>query len=105
MNDFPENFGKVVKLTREMAAAEQIHGAIRAFRAGEFASAVTLSLAAEGQLPDGDRPHLRSMVRKQDDVVAKKMNAVRDWLKHYNPPDDYYLIEFEVIVCVLRGVT
>lgn len=84
-------------MTKQQAVEQLIDGAIRAHEAGEHAVAITLSGAAEGAMPDPAKKHLFTITRdvftgyadpggeplERKQVVAK-LNAQRDWLKHYN---------------------
>jgi hypothetical protein len=55
-----------IKTTRQLAALRQIHGAIKLLLNGEWECAITLSLAAEGQLPNTDSDvHLLNTLRKE----------------------------------------
>jgi hypothetical protein len=67
----------------------QIHAAIEHLRRGDFECAITLAGAAEGILPDTDKPHFRQKVKafaQREDIKAAGgatgENDYINWLKH-----------------------
>jgi len=81
----------IVPMTKKQAAAEQIDQAIRLWREGFIASAVTLAGAAEGSMPEPQGGTLFGWLKvagiealqlPEKQVVAQSLNHVRDWLKH-----------------------
>lgn len=102
-----ETLGTVQRISRKQAAIRQIEGAIVFFRRGEYACAITLSLAAEDQIQDTNEPHVFKSIRERAPHIYKQFNRVRDWLKHCNPkePEEMDIYEFEVVVAILRATT
>lgn len=98
-----------LKVTRQLAILRQILGAIRHLRKGELECAITLALAAEGQLPDTDKPYLYKQLKQAapDLALNGTFNAVRDWLKHFHQskPDEIEIRLFDVAISVMRATT
>ena len=80
-------------MTIQQSATEQIDQAIRLWREGYIASAVTLAGAAEGAIPAPPHPDetlfewlkaagVATYNISEKRVVAHHLNSVRDWLKH-----------------------
>ncbi len=74
---------------RQKASARQIHNAIDHLRNGEFKSAITLASAAEGVLPEPQKPYLFQKIKKFSESLpdSKKsepnaVNAMNNWPKH-----------------------
>lgn len=103
--------GKLLRLTRKEAALSQTTLAIRLFHEGEFAGAITLALAAEGQMQPTTSPHvLQSSKEKAAQFMAErefvsKMNEVRDWLKHHKEPEEMQIYELEAFFAVARATS
>jgi hypothetical protein len=70
------------------ASMRQIHAAIEHINRGDFECAITLAGAAEGMLPDTDKPHFRQKVIALQEAMpeaAKRFKGANDfinWLKH-----------------------
>ncbi|MER8447602.1 hypothetical protein NKH52_30995 [Mesorhizobium sp. M1066] len=98
-------------MTRKEAASNQISLAIRLFHEEEFAGAITLALAAEGQMPPTMSPHvLKTSKDKAVPFMAErdfvsKMNEVRDWLKHHKDPEEMHIYEIEAFFAVARATS
>lgn len=82
---------RVIQTNKRLAAERQIHAAISHYRAGEFECAITLSSAAEGQIPTPETPnhalgvlqqHSKSWTKKEKEIF----NLTANWLKHDMPP-------------------
>jgi hypothetical protein len=77
-----------VETNKKLASLRQIHAAIDHLHKGEYESAITLASAAEGVLPDTDKPHLFQKIKKMaeslpaDPSGATKANALTNWAKH-----------------------
>lgn len=79
-------------MTKKQAVAEQIDQAIRLWREGYIASAVTLAGAAESSMQDPATGEtlfdwlkvagMESLKLDEKRVVADHLNYVRNWLKH-----------------------
>ena len=103
----PEMLGAQQRLGRKQVALQQIHTAIRVFGEGDFASAITLALAAEDALPKPAAPYLFGMLQSKvpPDRMAE-FNEIRNWLKHErSPEDERVLYEFEVFIALARATT
>jgi hypothetical protein len=70
--------GTKQRVSRKQTALQQIEAAIALFRAGEYACAITLSLAAEDQIPDTDAPHIFKLLKERVPAIYKQFNQVRD---------------------------
>jgi hypothetical protein len=101
----PEMLGQKQVVSREQAALQQITMAIRLLHEREFASAITLALAAEDQIPETDQPHLLGVLRHKAPGAIDKFNEIRNWLKHSRPPDEQVIYEFEVVVALMRATS
>jgi hypothetical protein len=77
-----------VETNRQQASMRQIHAAIDHLHKGEFESSITLAGAAEGVLPNTEKPHLFQKIKKMADSLpadpsgATKVNALTNWTKH-----------------------
>ncbi|TIR27204.1 MAG: hypothetical protein E5X07_28445 [Mesorhizobium sp.] len=91
-------------MTRKEAALNQTALAIRLFHEGEFAGAITLALAAEGQMAPTTSPHvLKASKEKAAPYMAERefvsrMNEVRDWLKHHKMDP----LEGQIVIAIFR---
>lgn len=98
-----------LKVTRQLAILRQILCAIRHLRKGELECAITLALAAEGQLPDSDKPYLYKQLKEAapDLALDGTFNTIRDWLKHchQSKPDEIEIRLFDVAIAVMRATT
>jgi len=98
-----------VKVTRQLAILRQVICAIAHLRHGELECAITLALAAEGQMPNTEKPHLYKQLRAAAPDLARDgtFNVLRDWLKHFHEdkPDDIEIQLFDVAIAVMRATT
>ncbi len=101
----PEQLGEKQTINRKIAAQQQIEIAIRLFFDKEFASAITLALAAEEQMPNGERDYLFRILKERYPSVVDRFNEVRNWLKHFRPPEEMEVYEFEVVLSIMRAVS
>ena len=93
-------------VTRQEAAMQQIDMAIEMIGRGEYACAITLSLAAETQMPEPDVPHVMAALKRQlTPAQIDDLNAVRNWLKHSRAPDTATLYKFEATISILRAIS
>jgi hypothetical protein len=62
----------------------QIHAAIDHLHKGDFECAITLSAAAEGMLPQTDKPHTFQKLKAFAASLPtnEKVNDIINWLKH-----------------------
>jgi len=96
-----------IQTNRKLSARRQIHAAIRHLSAGDYECAVTLSLAAEDQLPDSERLYLWNVLKQKipDNASRDVLNELRNWLKHWNGPDGREISEFEVAIALNRATS
>jgi hypothetical protein len=100
------------------ASMRQMHAAIEHLHRGEFECAITLAGAAEGMLPDTDRPHFRQKVKElsaRPEIKAAEgatgPNDYINWLKHgtlvKGGPrfETATITELEMIAVVWRAIT
>jgi hypothetical protein len=93
------------KTTRQLSALRQIEAAIDHLYAGQLECAVTLALAAEGQLPNSDKPYLYKVLK--DQVANSEMpvfDKLRNWLKHCKE-DEMEFSDFEVAIALVRATS
>jgi len=95
--------------TRQLSALRQIHAAIEHLRSGQWECAITLALAAEGQLPPTGNVHLVKALREHAPDLAKDgtLNLYRDWLKHWSKdkPDEIEISAFSVTIAIMRAIS
>jgi hypothetical protein len=78
----------VVEINRRLTSMRQIHAAIDHLHKAEFESAITLGSAAEGILPEPDKPYLFQKIKTMaqslpaDTPGATGVNALTNWTKH-----------------------
>jgi hypothetical protein len=99
-----------IRTTRWLAASRQIHGAIEHLMKGQYECAITLALAAEGQLPhtNSEMHLLNALQNEAPDLAANNaFNLQRNWLKHYNEyaPAEIELSELMAFASVMRAVS
>jgi hypothetical protein len=86
------------------------HAAIDNLHKGEFECAITLGGAAEGVLPDTDKPHLFQKIKKMADTLptdpsgATKVNALTNWAKH-GTHETATISEQDAIEVVTRAIS
>jgi len=97
------------KISRQAAILGQILGAIEHLKRSQRECAITLALAAEGQLPSTDKPHLLKQLTDRAPDLAKDgtLNWQRNWLKHWdeNKPDEVEISTFDVAIALMRAIT
>lgn len=101
-----------MRTNRQLSASRQIHAAIKHYRMGEFECAITLSSAAEGQIPEPKRQThlfaiLREAVLKRSILVGEKdnFNFAANWLKHNWGNDEVEISEVLVIFWLNRAIS
>jgi hypothetical protein len=99
-----------VESSKRNAAFRQIMGAIDNYEAGHFECAITLAGAAEGVLPQTDRPHLFQRLtvwfaQLRGATPADSPNAMINWLKHPSGPDTATISELEVMLTIQRAIS
>jgi hypothetical protein len=99
-----------VETNKQKASMRQIHAAIDHRHKAEFESAITLAGAAEGVLPETDKPHLFQKIKKmaeslpEDKSGANKVNTVTNWVKH-GTHETATISEQDVIEVVTRAIS
>lgn len=91
----------------QLSAQRQIEASILHLYSREYECAVTLALAAEDQIPEPDGIYLFKAIKG---LVSDKrhfdlINDLRNWLKHYKPPAEREISEFEAAVAAVRAVS
>ena len=90
--------------------SSKIHAAIDHLQKAEFESAITLASAAEGTLPETDKPHLFQKIKKMTESLpgdasgATKVNAISNWTKH-GTHERATISEQDVIEVVQRAIS
>jgi hypothetical protein len=100
------------------ASMRQIHAALEHLHRGDYECAITLAGAAEGMLPDTDKPHFRQKVKElsaspeiKAEGGATGPNDYINWLKHGRIERDGPRVEsapipdHEWIAVVWRAIT
>lgn len=106
MKDAALAFPGRLEMHRQQAALQQINVAIQMFHRREWVCAITLSLAAESQLPDGERPFVVSQLREKYGVeFIDKLNEPRNWLKHPKDPEVVTIYEMDALSAILRVIS
>jgi hypothetical protein len=81
-------YPKSIETNVRFASMRQIHAAIEHVHRGDIECAITLAGAAEGMLPDTDKPHFRQKVIALEasmPTVEKRFKGTNNfinWLKH-----------------------
>ena len=99
-----------------IASMRQIHCAIEHLQRGDFEAAITLAAAAEGMLPDTDKPYLFKTIKRlapepsKDAIQSNGANDCIVWLKHGVGPDGKELesariSEIEMYATVMRAIS
>ncbi len=105
---------KVVETDVRGAAIAQIHAAIVRFEQADFVSAITLGSAAEGILPETDKPHLFSKLQEWRQLLlpdvggATGLNDFNNWAKHGandKRPEKAMISELEVMATIQRAIS
>lgn len=98
---------RTIQSSRKLAACRQIEAALYHLHLGGFECAVTLALAAEGQLPETDATTLWNALKRHrsDKEYLSLINDLRDWLKHLKEPDQRDISEFEAVIALVRATT
>jgi hypothetical protein len=102
-------------MTKKEAALSQINGAIKHFEDKEYACAITLAAAAEGQLtPEEGSKHLLAELRvrvppefKNDKEWVDWLNAAVHWLKHPTEQhgDEWEIDKASAAIMIMRAIT
>jgi hypothetical protein len=77
-----------IETNTKLASMRQLHAAIEHHRKQDWECAITLAAAAEGMLPETDKPHFRQKVKEFAASLpeaadgAQRPNDVITWLKH-----------------------
>jgi hypothetical protein len=83
----------------------QINSAIGHYEKGELECAITLSAAAEGQLPDTEFPYLLKLFTCRTSFQEFDFNITVNWLKHVKDPDEITIAALEADVVLIRAVS
>jgi hypothetical protein len=107
--------GTRIETTIERAASRQIYLAITLLHRSEFEAAITLAAAAEGMLPEPDKPYLFPKLKAwaetlpKEDAGAKGLNDFAVWLKHGEVRHDKHakaiVSELEAITMITRAIS
>jgi hypothetical protein len=96
-----------IQTNRKLSAQRQIHAALGHFNAGDYECAITLSLAAEDQMPEPEGIYmwvaLKQVIPDKADLAI--LNETRNWLKHFKETDTREISEFEVAIALLRATS
>lgn len=102
-------------MTKKEAALSQINGAIKHFEDKDYACAITLAAAAEGQLtPEEGSKHLLAELRvrvpsefKNEKEWVDWLNAAVHWLKHPAEQygDEWEIEEYSAAIVILRAIS
>ena len=101
-------------MTKQEAALSQINGAIKHFEGKEYACAITLAAAAEGQLaPSRGSKHLLAELRvrvppefKNEKEWVDWLNAAVHWLKHPTEHgDEWEIDQASAAIMILRAIS
>ena len=96
------------KTNRQLSARRQIDAAIDHMNAGSLECAVTLALAAEGQLLSSKASYLFNALKARvPNEEMPKFNILRNWLKHHdqNQHDEIEFYDFEVGIALIRATS
>lgn len=96
-----------IQTTKKLSAMKQIDAAIAHFRSGDFECAVTLALAAEGQLPETGSMDLYKAIKQHlpGKTEIDILNDLRNWLKHPSGDNSREVSEFEIAIALLRATS
>ena len=99
-----------METNKKLASMRQIHAAIDHLHKAELESGITLASAAEGVLPDTEKPHLFQKIKKMADSFpadssgATKVNALTNWTKH-GTHETASISEQDAIEVVTRAIS
>jgi hypothetical protein len=99
-----------IEIDVRSASLVQIHDAIDHLHKLDFVSAITLASAAEGILPDTDKPHLFPRLKAlvdsfpKDSQGATGVNDFTNWTKH-GSHERATISEFEVMLTIARAAS
>ncbi len=103
---------KKLRITKVEGAVRQIDAAIAAFEDGRFDVVVTLTGAAEGMLPQGEKSIFSRLVEKGPKDKAERtkwigeINHARNWLKHQSDATDTLELTYkEAYFAVARAMS
>lgn len=100
--------------TKQEAARRQITIAIKLFFEGEYECVITLAGAAEGQMENGEAPHVFEVLKSKrpaevadNDKWIAILNETVYWLKHKTPqlPQVHVIYQFEAAIMLLRSIS
>jgi hypothetical protein len=95
-----------LEMNRRQAALQQINVAIELFHRRDWACAITLALAAETQLPNGEKPFVSSVLKDQYGAeFMDEVNEPRNWLKHSKEPEIATIFEMDAVMAILRVIS
>jgi hypothetical protein len=99
------DLGERQLVSREEAARQQIDMAIRLFRERQFACSITLAMAADGQMPEGDEPSVSARIKGLATDKEQNFNTVANWLKHHRPPNELPIYELDAVLALMRATS
>jgi hypothetical protein len=101
------SLGINIETTKKSAAYRLIHAAIEHLYKSEMECAITLAAAAEGLLPDTDKPSIFAYLQKYPSFKNKDIdfNQTINWLKHKGEPDGAVIFELEAAIIIARAMS
>jgi hypothetical protein len=96
-------------MTRQATAIRQIIVAIYLLHQGEWESAITVALGAEGympNLPEGNALYFWGELQKrasQEELIA--FNETKNWLKHAYGSDQRYVTNYEAVMAIMLAIS
>jgi histidyl-tRNA synthetase len=105
---------KVFETDVRAASLAQIHAAIDRLQQSDFVSAITLGGAAEGMLPETEKPHLFTKLQEwqkslpPDTGGATGLNDFYHWVKHGKNdkrPEKAVISELEAMTSIQRAIS
>jgi histidyl-tRNA synthetase len=114
MGEKSDNQPKTFETDVRAASMAQIHAAIERIQQSDFVSAIALGSAAEGILPETDKPHLFTKLQEwqkslpSDIGGATELNDYNNWVKHGKNdkrPEKAVISELEVLISIQRAIS
>jgi histidyl-tRNA synthetase len=114
MTEKPEDQPKVFETDVRAASLAQIHAAIERIQQSDFVSAIALGSAAEGILPETDKPYLFTKLQEWRKLLpsdvggAADLNDFNNWVKHGKNdkrPEKAVISELEVMISIQRAIS
>jgi hypothetical protein len=104
---FVANLDIHIETTKQLAARRQIDAAIEHLHKSEFECAITLAAAAEGLLPDTDKPYVFARLKDHPSYKNKEVNFndTITWLKHPVQPETTFIFEMEAALIIARAMS